>query len=323
MALTYQDVKKQSTAVFSNMGTRVWIPNAEKNAKFPHKSTDEFKDIGIGKVLVCVATGPSLERAIPILKQYRDKCDILACDKSFGILAEHGIIADYVNVSDASISTKWLEPYIEHTKNVKLLSNPYANPEWVAMWKGPRYFYINVDVLGTEKIFQKILGPETRCIAAGSNVSNAMLVFMTGCDNENIYANFSGYEKYLLVGYDYAWEPDGNYYAFSNPMPKRNYMHHLTMLDVVGKPVFSSENLLFSARWLVDYLKAFSHLDVVNCSAQGLLDIRLGDLGRMLKSYNTEKQIAVREAYDRCKKAQAEFDAARKKYIKERNEIWQ
>lgn len=321
MGLTYTDVKKQSEAVFNTRGES-WKANAAQNALLPHRDTSELKDIGVGKVLVCAATGPSLEKHIDTLKKYRHKFDLLCCDKSFGILADHGIIADYVNVSDATIPMKWLEPYLDKTENVKLLSNPYANPEWVKAWKGPRYFYINVDVLGTEEVFKKIMGNK-RCIAAGSNVSNAMFVFMTGCDNDNVYANFSGYEKYLLVGYDYAWEPDGNYYAFNNPVPKRNYMHHLTMMDLRGAPVFSSENLLFSARWLVDYTSAFKHLNVLNCSGQGLLDIRKGDLEQQLKSYDPTRQIAVRASFDECKKAQADFDAARKKYLKESKSLWQ
>src|SRR3990167_7123206 len=110
--LTYQDVKKQSTAVFKQFGESKWKPFAYDNVNcINQRSCDELKNIGVGKVLVSVAMGASLEDHIETLKSYRDRFDIIACDKAFGVLLDHGITPDFVMLCDCNIPYKWMEPY--------------------------------------------------------------------------------------------------------------------------------------------------------------------------------------------------------------------
>lgn len=268
--LGWKEIQKQSESVYNQFGER-WKKFAMENVKLPRKDVREFQNMGIGKHLLCVALGESTAEQIDVIKKYRDKVEIVTCDKGFEPLLEHGVKADYVMTCDTNVPFRFIKNSINETKGVKLLATPYANTEWTQAWKGDRYFYINKDSLETEKVFIKIFGDDIRLIPAGSNVSNAMLIFFTGSDeHENV--NYSGYEKYILVGYDYSWKPDGNYYAWMNPVPKRYYMNHRTMLDLKQDIVFTSENLLFSAKWLYSYITAF-HLPVVNCSDRGLLDI--------------------------------------------------
>jgi len=269
--LGWKEVQKQSQVVFDQFGEKVWIPNAKRNVKLPRRDVQELQNAGIGKHLVLAAVGESLAAEIETLKKFRDKVDILTCDKGFELLLKNGIKADYVMLCDANIPYEHIKDSINETKGVKLLATPYANPEWTENWKGDRYFYVNKDALETEKIFLDIFGQDIRAIPAGSNVSNAMLIFFTGSDEYQNY-NWGGYSKYILVGYDYSWRPDGNYYAWKNPKPKRFYMNHRTMLDMNNDTVFTSENLLFSVKWLYSYITVYN-LPVVNCSARGLLDI--------------------------------------------------
>ena len=97
--------------------------------------------------------------------------------------------------------------------------------------------------------------------------------------------NWGGFEKYLLVGYDFSWKPEGNYYAWENPKPKRFYMTHRTALDSKGDIVLTGENLIFSSRWLESYCQAFS-LPVVNCTGGGILNVKPGDLEKELLRVN-------------------------------------
>ena len=283
--VSHKEVLKQSEQVFGQFGEK-WKSHCAINRELPHRDIKELKGIGVGKYLLLIAMGASIEGQIETIKKYRDRFDIVTNDKNFGNLLDKGIKADYVMLCDANIPVSHLEPYIEQTKGVKLISTVYGNVEWTKAWKGDRYFYINRDSIFSERIFTKIFG-ETRLIPAGSNVSNAMVVFFIGADNsKNI--NWSGYEEYYLVGYDYSWQKDKNYYAFKNPKPKRFYMNHRTMLDYKGNIVFTSENLLFSAKWLYSYVTTFN-LPITNCSGRGLLDIRKGDLEMTLKKINPDK----------------------------------
>ncbi len=285
--LSHEHVRRQSEGVFRQFGKQ-WQDNARVNAALPRDLSEHMRNIGLGRVAVLVAAGASLEDHIETLKKYRDRFDLYACDKAFGILAEHGIIADAVHIADANIPFKWIESYLDKTENVRLISTAYANPEWTKAWRGPRTFYVNADSIDSQRIFAPIMGAGTRMIAASSNISNAMVVFLTGCI-DSVQENFAGYERMLLVGYDYSWRADGNYYAFNNPSPKRNYMTHMSMLDINGDAVRSSENLLFSAKWLWSYLQAYSFLPVINCSGRGVLDIgRRGALAEELRRTNTD-----------------------------------
>lgn len=292
--LSYDDVKKQSEAVFRQFGESKWIPYAQVNAAMERADMDKLQNVGIGKILVLAAMGESTEEAIPTLIKYRDRFDLMVNDKMFGYMTERGIVPDYVMLCDASIPFRWIEKHIDKTEGVNLIATPYANTEWTKAWRGPKYFYVAEDAIHTEKIFLKIMGTNTRVIPAASNVSNAMVVFMLGANNQaNI--NWAGYDKYLLAGYDYSWRPGvaaggiktGKYYAFEDPKPKRYYMNHRTLLDINNDWVHTSENLLFSAKWLISYLNSFRP-PVSNCSGRGLLDIPYrGPLDKMLEKIDS------------------------------------
>ncbi len=312
--LTYSDVKKQSLDVYNQFGESRWKPFANVNSRIERMDNNFYKHIGVGKFLVLAAMGESLEKDIPILKLYRDRIDILTCDKGFGFLIDNGILPDHVIICDTNIPFKWIEPYLEYTKNINLVSTPYANIEWTHAWKGPKYFYVNRDAIETEKVFLPIFGEDIRQIPAGSNVSNAMLVFMVGSDERN-QINYAGYEKYLLTGYDYSWRPTGRYYAGNNPIPKRRYMHHHTMLDINNDIVFTSGNLLFSAKWMTQYCQTFK-IPVINCSERGLLDIKRGNLKEELSkikfmnpnSNKTRKLFfELKDLYEKTEKKKEEF----------------
>lgn len=322
--LTYADTKKQSLQVFGQFGEKVWKPNAKFNSELPRKESKDLRNIGLGKFLVICATGESLEDNIDTLKKHRDEIDIMVCDKSFGLLMEQGIKADYCMICDANIPYRYIEKWIDKTDGVKLISTPYANTEWTKPWKGDRYFYVNKDSIQSEKIFLEIMGKNTRIIPASTNVSNAMVVFMCGYD-ENTRINFSGYEKIFLVGYDYSWRPKGKYYAYMDPIPKRHYMNHLILLDLNRDYVFTSQNLLFSAKWLYDYCY-FHNPNVFNCSGRGILDIK--KLGNLTEELNIVKDIkektkGIKNAYSILQSATLNYQQAQNNFERARRQLWQ
>jgi len=308
--LTYADVKKQSHTVFKQFGESKWIPFANDNVNLVNqRSTEELRNCGLGKVLVSVAMGASLEDQIETLKKFRNRCDILCCDKAFGVLLDHGITPDFVMLCDCNIEYRWVAPYIDKTAGIKLIATPYANTEWTKKWKGPVYFYVNRDAIETEKVFLPIMGPQgIRTIPASSNVSNAQVVFMTGND-EFDQTNFSGYDKILLVGYDYSWTAEGNYYAFSNPKPKRFYMAQHTLLDINRDIVLTSGNLLFSARWLTQFVNSW-RLPIFNCSGRGLLAINKANLEDELSTVNPSATEQIRKSFNDLSEKRDSFNAS-------------
>lgn len=323
--LTYNDTKKQSLQVFGQFGESVWIPNAKENSKLERKESSSLQNAGIGKVLVMVAMGASLEENVEHIIKYRDRFDLMCCDKAFVPLMERGIRPDYVMICDANIPSRFYETHVLKTKGIKLIATPYANTMWTKPWIGDRYFYVNKDAISSEDVFLDIFGQDTRVIPASSNVSNAMCVFMLGAD-ERKRINWAGYEKYLLVGYDYSWSPKGNYYAWNDPVPKRYYMQHQTRIDMNGNTVFTSSNLAFSVQWLKDYL-TYHSLPVINCSRRGILKIPLNDsLENQLKKINPDKSVIdrVRSAYQLLQSATVTKINSQNIFEKSREDIlWQ
>jgi hypothetical protein len=320
--VSHNEVINQSKQVWKQFGESKWIPFAKENAKLERRNANELKGCGVGKFLVLAAMGESLEEQIPVLKKYQDRVDIITCDKGFVPLLKAGIRPKYVMVCDANVRYAHVEDYVQETKDIILLATPYAHTVWTTMWKGPRYFYVNKDSIKSEEVFLPIMGQDSRVIPASSNVSNAMFVFMTGCDERN-QNNWAGYEKYFLIGYDYCWRPNGNYYAYGNPYPKNAYMTHRFMLDTKGTPVRTSENLFFSMKWLYSYITTYN-IPAVNCSNRGILGIPMQstleqELGRINPSARARE--AVRRSYDVAQLSSRNFEAAKEMFMRSREEL--
>lgn len=280
------EIKKQSEAAY-NQWCEQWRLQAKEHSRFDMKPLEDFRNTGIGRVCVLAANGASLEEDYDTIKANRANVDILACDKSLSSLLDNGITPDFVLLCDANVSyEKYCEPYKDKLSNTVLFANVCANTKWTReekIWKAA-YFFVNEDVLKSEREFSELSGCKN-FIPAGTNVSNAMVVFLTQSNNSG-KDNFFGYDKYLLTGYDYSWESGGKYYAGDEQGGgKYNYMRHMFMMNHRGNEAFTSSNLMFSARWLDKYVRTFK-LPVVQCSKSTILNLPYG--GKM------EEQITYR-----------------------------
>jgi len=257
-------------------------------------SFNEFGNVGVGKALVIVANGYSLEEEIEVLKKYKDNVDIMVCDKAMGHLFNHGITPNYVVVCDANVSyDKYMKPWEDKVSDSVLFINAAGNTKWSrGTWKN-RVLFCNEDSINSQIEFSQLSGC-TNFLPAATNVSNQMLVLATQCTNKG-RNNWFGYDKIVLLGYDYCWRPDGKYYAFCETGEgKKNYMRHSYVLDRDFRPAFSSSNLIFSAKWLDDYLRNFQLPVVVGSKSTILQNAPVKNLEEQLQySYRKEDQPVV------------------------------
>lgn len=323
--LTAEAIKQQSLAAYGQW-CKQWREHAKIHSAFPMKPLSDFENIGIGKAILCIANGASFERNLETIKKYQGNVDILVCDKSLGPCLDHGIIPTYAVLCDANVSyEKYLEPWKDRLSNTILFSNVCANPKWtdkVNSWKDI-YFFVNEDVLESEKEFTKLSGCKNT-IAAATNVSNAMVVFLTQSNNDVGRRNYFGYDKILLIGFDYSWLSQGNYYAF-NPdgNGKHHYMRHQYGKTLAGDLCYTSNNLAFSAKWLEKYISTFN-LPVVQCSKDTILGTKYsGELSTQMQ-YKSDSEdseivrtmIAKRnELVAMAKKLESEVIAIGKKHF--------
>lgn len=264
---------KQSKTAY-NQWSEQWIKHAKIHSKFKQKPLTDFANIGIGKAVLCVANGYSFEKKIETIKKYKDNVDILCCDKTLGHLLDNGIKPTYCVVCDANVDyKKYMEKYKNQLDETILFINVCGNPEWTTNgnWK-EKYFFVNKDVIESHLEFSELSGCKN-FIPAGTNVSNAMIILLTQSDNEG-RKNFFGYDKILLIGFDYSWTLDGKYYAFDEDADgKAKYMCHSYFNTPSGKFGYTSGNLTFSRDWIKKYIDTFN-LPVVQCSKDSLLQLK-------------------------------------------------
>jgi len=263
--MNHDQIVQQSKQAY-NQWCEQWRAHARAHAKFPMKTFNELNNIGIGKAILCVGNGYSFEENIDLIREYSGNVDIICCDKSLGHLLDNGITPTYCLVCDANVSfEKYMAPWKDQLQDTILIQNVCGNPAWTdgGNWKD-RFFYVNMDVMGYEKEFSELSGCKN-FVTAGTNVSNMLVVMVTQSDNTT-RKNFFGYDKIILIGFDYSWKPDGKYYAFDQDGGgKFYYMRHIHGLGASGAHIYASNNLSASASWLDLYIRSYK-LPVVQCS---------------------------------------------------------
>ena len=292
-----REVLEQSRAAYKQWCVQ-WRQQATAHSVYKMKSLLDFESSGVGKAALLVANGYSFEENIETIKKYQDNVDIICCDKTLGSLIDNGITPKFCIICDANVNyEKYLQPWEDKVSGTIALTNVCANPKWAekGKWKD-QYFFVNKDVLKTEREFGELSGCNN-IIAAGTNVSNAMLVMITQCD-EGGKRNFFGYDKILCVGYDYCWVFGNKYYAFSDTGEgKANYMRHIHCMTVGGEFAYTSGNLAFSAKWFEKYITTFK-LPVIVCSKKTILHgLKAGELEEHIQyRYKPEDSDRIKDA---------------------------
>lgn len=321
--MTDEQIRAQSNAAY-NQWCKQWREHAIIHSTFPKKSFSDFEAIGVGKAVLCVANGFSFEEQVQTIKENQKNVDILCCDKTLGHLLDNGITPDFCMVCDANVDyEKYMEKYKDQLSNTILFINACANPKWSknGNWKDI-YFFVNKDIINSEREFCKLSGTQN-LLPAGTNVSNAMLILLTQSDNEG-RKNFFGYDKIILIGFDYSWKVDGNYYAFdADGGGKRFYMKHSYLTSPAGNFCYTSGNLSFSRDWLQKYINTFN-LPVVQCGPDSILVIgKTGVLEEQMKySHKQKDQPIVRSALKEMREIQSRLNVLQNQIIKIGKDHW-
>ncbi len=301
-----EQITSQSNAAYKQWKDQ-WRRHASEHATYKKKSLRDFEHSGIGRAVVCVANGYSFEEQIETLKKYQSNVDILCCDKTLGHLLDNGIVPTFCMVCDANVNyEKYLKPYEHLLQDTILFINVCANPQWSGNgnWKD-KYFFVNQDIIDSHLEFSHLSGC-TNMIPAGTNVSNAMVIFLTQSDN-TARKNWFGYDKIILIGYDYSWKFSGKYYAFDQTGEgKAQYMRHSYIVSPSGEFCYTSGNLIFSKDWLQKYVSAFN-LPVVQCNKDSLFSMgKVSDLAeQMLYRHKPEDRKTVKRVVQELRETTA------------------
>lgn len=274
-----EEIVKQSERAYERW-KEIWHSNAKDNTGKYYKENPEIRNSKQGKSCIIAAFGPSLKKNVEIIKKanLHYQYDIVAVDKTVKTFLDKDIVPNYLIVSDAQVSfEKYGNIDPKYCKRIKLIMAVTANSKWAKHWienGGQVYYYVNKDNIRTHKIFGEYLkNKQSLLIPASSNVGNCAYVMAS---------LILGYKKCVLVGYDYSYSLLGSYYGDGDKKPidtnlkinKHNLYNHNTVLDINREPVQVSSNMLFSSKWLIDFIKTMERrVLTINATGSGILFI--------------------------------------------------
>jgi hypothetical protein len=163
------------------------IPKMIKNYKFKHLINKKNSDIA-----VIVATGPSLTKQLPILKEIQDKVTIISVDASLPILEKHNIKPDIVTVLERVELTSefFLNTSDEFMKDIIFVIASLAHEKTVNAIKGKKV--ITMRPFAFNRYFNM---PEFGYLGVGMSAANMAYELAYVMD----------YSMTILIGQDLAY----------------------------------------------------------------------------------------------------------------------
>ncbi|XAK33156.1 motility associated factor glycosyltransferase family protein [Campylobacter coli] len=152
------------------------------------------------KNAIIVATGPSLQKQIPLLKKYHKKASIFCLDASYSILHENDIKPDYVLSLErvAATSEFFNNDFKEFDKNILFILLTLTHPQTIKYLEANKRSYI---LTPRDLPFsQSIKHLKEFSSLNGMSVAHMALVL----------AYHLGHENVILIGQDLAFGKDGS-----------------------------------------------------------------------------------------------------------------
>lgn len=256
----------------------------------------DLKDNYGGKPFVCVASGPSLEKNVHLLKDIQDKCVIVACDTVLFHLLEKGIIPHVVTSIERTYGTyrvwipKVLKKYGEECKNILLISQSVSYPLTAGRWPGPNIVVGKMDVPVDSWYTGVVLGQQV--MYSGLSVSHMALSLAIACEASSV----------ALIGQDLSYSDEGASHA-SDTVPDSVLKREQKRREGMGVPGISGDLVETSAIWLTfiqifeRMLSSFAKFPVYDCTEGGAFIN--GTLVLPLAEYIQENIVSPEHEVDR------------------------
>ncbi|HPJ27246.1 MAG TPA: DUF115 domain-containing protein, partial [Synergistaceae bacterium] len=183
------------------LGFRHAVLNTRRILESP--SMEDLKKIFGGRSFVCVATGPSLEKNVDLLKGLENKCIITACDTALLPLLKRGIRPHVVTTIERPYNMyriwvqKVLREFPEECSHILLISQSVSYPMTAGRWPGPHMVIGKQEVPVDNWYTGSILGKNL--LYSGLSVAHMNLTF----------AFAMGASSVALLGQDLAYTPEG------------------------------------------------------------------------------------------------------------------
>ncbi|WP_297416979.1 6-hydroxymethylpterin diphosphokinase MptE-like protein [Clostridium sp.] len=229
--------------------------NFEVNTKQNYKLIDGFIDLykDITKPYVVTSAGPSLDNELDLLREYREKFNIISVGTSLRALMEKEIKPDAIVILDGSeLVKKQLEGY--SNENIPLCFCAKASRWAVSYYKGPKYIF-NVSE------YDKFI------ISTEETVAVSAIDIAIKCEAKEI----------IFLGQDLAFTGDKSHtetfekiYGIKNNGVNNNKIR--TIKGVDGGLVNTAQGYIRFKIKIERLMRSNSHVKFVNCSKGAFIE---------------------------------------------------
>ncbi|AJC85676.1 motility associated factor glycosyltransferase family protein [Campylobacter sp. RM16704] len=180
-------------------GLEIFTKNLYTCLKNPSTKELLLKHKAKNKNAIIVASGPSLIKQLPLLKEIQNKVSIFCADGSYNILHEYGIKPDYIgNIEISTLPNIFFKKYFEDNNAIFLLSST-TNPNVIQTLQNHKK---NIIITLTSSNFNHTfkLDDYGYSDTKFSSVANYLYHFAIGL----------GYTNIILIGQDLAYDENLN-----------------------------------------------------------------------------------------------------------------
>lgn len=247
----------------------LWARNAVENAGAVRAGRDaaELRAKGLNVPAILIASGPSLNQNIALLKDCRDKALLVACDSAYIPLLDAGCVPHIVvSIDPKQKNSRFFDGTLSYQKHTKFVCASVVHNDVVRSWRYPPYFF-HPDANSSFFRALPALTADKEFIAAGGNVlsvATVLAMFLLMCD------------PIVLVGADYCWYDSAHHVKGANVTPFRDQVERTH--DCHGKAVSWGYALRVYHTWATELLEGGivrqadgRDLTVFNCTEGGML----------------------------------------------------
>lgn len=250
-----------SKEFFENMMTNLWCYMSNSTLGQLENAMKPVSSKNVPAVIV--AAGPSLDKNIAALKEYKNRAFIIACDSALNPLLKNGIIPDLaISVDPHKPEYYFSQPEAEEIPFVLCLQTI----SWFRKKHKGRKFYFADNNLSNNMMH--MYGKEAGILETSGSVAN----------NAFSVAKTLGFTNIILVGQDLSYD-NGTYYAkgvHKNDnifaMQSQNKGKHYFEIDgYYGGKVVTNDALNFYRTWFEKQIIRYPDINVINSTEGGAM----------------------------------------------------
>ena len=232
--------------------------NFNRNVTLNDDGIHNMKEKHLGKPMILISAGPSLNKQLPLLKKIQNSGSFIlgAVGTALSPLISYGITPDFYAIIDAQATEKQLDQI--ELPNTTLFYLSTASTNTILLHKGPRRVVWQRGYEEAELMAEQLKDP---AMETGGSVATVLLDIMV----------YLGGGPIALVGQDLAFSGGKTHASGTHSSMDVNvqFSRQEVLNFYRNGTVMTSNNLTLYRTWFEDYAVSHGDLSLMNCTEGG------------------------------------------------------